>query len=121
MWVRRRVMVAAPQPTGGARVASKADQPRDKDSVPTRSPWRWLRQLRQERGAAGLIPVIGSGWNAQAVGTAFGWRDLLSEIRQATGLTFKLPPPELTTGNTTLIWERMLFDLSCSTGRRPHQ
>jgi hypothetical protein len=68
-----------------------------------------------------VVPVIGSGWNAQAVGTAFGWRDLLAEIRRATGLTFKLPPPELTTGNTTLIWERMLFDLACQTARHPHQ
>jgi len=98
-----------------------SDKPRDKDKVPHGSPWKWLRQIRQERGAGGIVPVIGSGWNAQAVGTVFGWRDLLVEIRKATGLTFTLPPPEQTTGNTTLIWERMLFDLSNSTGKHPHQ
>lgn len=102
-------------------MASAADKPRDKDSVPHRNPWKWLRQIRQERGPEGIVPAIGSGWNAQAVGTVFGWRDLLAEIRKATGLSFKLPPPELTTGNTTLIWERMLFDLSYSTGKHPHQ
>ncbi|HYV49534.1 MAG TPA: hypothetical protein VFA20_31965 [Myxococcaceae bacterium] len=98
-----------------------ADKPRDRDAVPHRKPWKWLRQIRQERGAGGIIPAIGSGWNAQAVGTVFGWRDLLEEIRKATRLTFHLPPPELTTGNTTLIWERMLFDLAWQTGQPPHQ
>ncbi|HEY8208461.1 MAG TPA: hypothetical protein VIG99_13315 [Myxococcaceae bacterium] len=98
-----------------------ADRPRDKESFPHRDPWRWLRQIRKERGPGGLVPAIGSGWNAQAVGAVFGWRDLLEEIRRATELTFQLPPPELTTGNTTLIWERMLFDLAWSTGRPPHQ
>ena len=62
--------------------------PRGKEALPVRNPWKWLRQIRQERGAGGLVPAIGSGWNAQAVGTAFGWRDLLAEIRKATGLTF---------------------------------
>ena len=102
-------------------MAKTADQPRSKESFPHQDPWRWLRQIREERGPGGVVPAIGSGWNAQAVGTAFGWRDLLAEIRSATGLSFKLPPPELTTGNTTLIWERMLFDLAVSTGQPPHQ
>jgi len=98
-----------------------ADAPRARDAVPHREPWKWLRQLRLERGAGGIIPAIGSGWNAQAVGTVFGWRDLLEEIRRATKLSFQLPSPELTTGNTTLIWERMLFDLAWQTGQPPHQ
>jgi len=36
-------------------------------------------------------------------------------------LSFKLPAPEQTTGNTTLIWERMLFDLAYEGQRHPHQ
>lgn len=99
----------------------RADRPRGKESIPVRSPWKWLRQLRKERGAEGIIPVVGSGFNAQAVGTAFGWRDLLVEIRKRVGLTFKLPAPQETTGNTTLIWERMLFDLASEHQKHPHQ
>jgi len=96
-------------------------RPRGKDAFPVEEPWRWLRQLRDERGVRWVVPLIGSGWNAQAVGTAFGWRDLLAEIRKATGLTFELPPPELTVGNTTLIWERMLYDLAFQTRRYPSE
>jgi len=104
-----------------AKAINKVILPRGRESFPVSEPWRWIRQIRAERGPQALIPAIGSGFNAQAVGSVFGWRDLLVEIQRRTQLTFELPAPDLTTGNTTLIWERMLFDLAAGNQRRPHQ
>jgi hypothetical protein len=93
-------------------VRGPADVPSD--------PWKWLAEVAARRSEEGLVPVLGSGFNAKA-GRSISWLGLLQKIQKAAGVSLRLPPKEAIAGNTTLVWEAMLLELAHGTQRRPSE
>lgn len=83
-------------------------------------PWQWLAEVARRRSEDGLIPVLGTGFNAQA-GRSISWLALLEKIQAEAGVSLKLPGDDAIAGNTTLVWEAMLLELAHSTQRRPSE
>jgi len=83
-------------------------------------PWEaFAREASRTRGGRRLlVPVLGAGFNAQA-GRGKGWADLLAAIKRERSLKLKIPAAAEVIGNTTLVWEAMLLELSPNIGQRP--
>ena len=73
---------------------------------------------RDARGRHALIPVLGTGFSAQAR-KRLDWRDLLVRIAQDLALTLQVPAPQDISGNTTLVWEAMLTEIAVAKNIQP--
>jgi hypothetical protein len=65
-----------------------------------------------------LIPVLGTGFSAQAR-KRLDWRDLLVRIAGDLALELRVPQPEEIAGNTTLVWEAMLTEIAAARNLQP--
>jgi len=83
-------------------------------------PWKlFAREASRTRGGQRLlVPVLGAGFNAQA-GRGKGWADLLAAIKRERSLKLEIPAAAEVIGNTTLVWEAMLLELSPDLGKQP--
>lgn len=73
---------------------------------------------RDEEGRHTLIPVLGTGFSAQAK-KRLDWRDLLVRIATDLSLQLQVPAAEQITGNTTLVWEAMLTEIAAARNIQP--
>ncbi len=73
---------------------------------------------RDEGGRHTLIPVLGTGFSAQAR-KRLDWRDLLVRIAEDLALTLQVPAPADISGNTTLVWEAMLTEIAVAQNIQP--
>lgn len=84
--------------------------------------WARLEELARVRDAEGrhaLIPVLGTGFNAQAR-KRLDWRDLLVRVAGDLQLGLEVPAPEAIVGNTTLVWEAMLTEIARKSRQKPY-
>lgn len=119
--------------------ASPRDPARDPAGDPARDPapppsagsfpedaepaWRRFEALARHRDAEGratLVPVVGTGFNAQAR-KRLDWRDLLVRVGHDLGLTLEVPAGEQLVGNTTLVWEAMLTEIAQKSRQKPYR
>ncbi len=77
-----------------------------------------LEASRTKEGRRLLVPILGAGFNAQA-GRGKSWADLLKAIKHERSLDLKIPSEVEVIGNTTLVWEAMLLELSPDVRKRP--
>ena len=88
-----------------------------------KDPWStfatWAKR-RDARGQRMIVPVLGTGFNAQA-GVTMSWGDLLETVQQQIGVKLALPTGDALIGNTTLAWEAMVSAGASASGRAPHR
>ena len=85
--------------------------------------WRRFEQLARRRDAEGrcvVVPVLGTGFNAQAR-KRLDWRDLLVRVAHDLGLELEVPEGERLVGNTTLVWEAMLTEIAQRSRQKPYR
>lgn len=85
--------------------------------------WARLEALAPRRDAEGrleLVPVIGTGFNAQAK-KRLDWRDLLVRVAHDLGLALEVPEGARLVGNTTLVWEAMLTEIAQRSRQKPYR
>ncbi|MBX7193112.1 MAG: hypothetical protein K1X94_13680 [Sandaracinaceae bacterium] len=85
--------------------------------------WRRFETLARHRDAEGratMIPVLGTGFNAQAK-KRLDWRDLLVRVAHDLGLDLVVPEGEALVGNTTLVWEAMLTEIAQRSRQKPYR
>lgn len=86
-------------------------------------PWARFEQAARQHepdGIRSMVPVIGTGFNAQA-GVTLGWGDLLAAVQRDIGASIALPTGDALVGNTTLAWEAMVAAGASHSQRATHQ
>jgi hypothetical protein len=85
--------------------------------------WDLFRDWAARTDADGrrvIVPVLGTGFNAQA-GAKKDWGDLLRDVQRAVKVHVDLPEGAGLVGNTTLAWEAMVLALSHARNRKPSE
>ena len=83
--------------------------------------WARFEELAARRDAEGralVVPVLGTGFNAQAH-KRLDWRDLLVRVARDLSLSLEVPEGDAIVGNTTLVWEAMLTEIARKSRRKP--
>ena len=85
--------------------------------------WSRFEQLARRRDSEGraiVVPVLGTGFNAQAK-KRLDWRDLLVRVAHDLGLELSVPDGDRLVGNTTLVWEAMLTEIAQRSRQKPYR
>ncbi len=85
--------------------------------------WQRFEALARRRDAEGralIVPVLGTGFNAQAK-KRLDWRDLLVRVAKDLGLELSVPDGDALIGNTTLVWEAMLTEIAQRSRQKPYR
>lgn len=83
--------------------------------------WDLFRDWATRTDAGGrrlIVPVLGTGFNAQA-GAKKDWGDLLRDVQRAVKVRVDLPEGQGLVGNTTLAWEAMVLALANARNAMP--
>lgn len=76
--------------------------------------------MRDAEGRCPVVPVLGTGFNAQAR-KRLDWRDLLVRVALDLQLELEVPAPDAIVGNTTLVWEAMLTEIARKRRDKPYR